>query len=62
MITTLVKHGNDLVLLFDEPMMEMLQITPDTPLEVTTDGKCLLITPVRDKTDQKRLRKSQDQP
>ena len=30
---TLVKHGNSLALVIDKPILEMLQITADTPLE-----------------------------
>lgn len=28
---TLIKHGNSLALVIDKPILEMLQITADTP-------------------------------
>ncbi len=52
---TLIKHGNSLALVIDKPILEMLHITPDTPLELTTDGDALLVSPVRDKARQKKL-------
>ncbi len=55
---TLIKHGNSLALVIDKPILEMLGIGADTPLELTTDGDALLISPVRDKARQKQLRKT----
>lgn len=53
---TLIKHGNSLALVIDKPILEMLQITPDTKLELTTNGDAILVTPVRDTKRQARLR------
>lgn len=58
MTKTLIKHGNSLALVIDKPILEMLRISPDTPLELTTDGDALLVTPVRDRARQSRLRAS----
>ena len=55
---TLIKHGNSLALVIDKPILELLQITSDTPLELTTNGDAILITPVRDKQRQRRLKAS----
>ena len=56
MITkTLIRHGNSLALVIDKPILEMLQITADTPLNLSTDGDSLLIAPVRDKARQEKL-------
>lgn len=60
MTKTLIKHGNSLALVIDKPILEMLQISADTPLELTTDGDSILIVPVRDKKRQKKLRASLD--
>ena len=38
MTKTLIKHGNSLALVIDKPILEMLQISADTPLELRTDG------------------------
>lgn len=47
MIKKLTKHGNSLALVIDRPILELLNIDPDTPLEISTDGKQLLIAPVK---------------
>lgn len=60
MIKTLIRHGNSLALVIDKPILEMLDISADTPLEVTTNGDSLLISPVRDKKREKKLRASLD--
>lgn len=47
MIKTLVKHGNSWALIIDKPVLELLNISPDTPLEISTkDGKSLQIEAV----------------
>lgn len=55
---TLIKHGNSLALVIDKPILEMLRIEADTPLKISTDGDSLLISPVRDKTRQAKLRQT----
>lgn len=57
---TLIKHGNSLALVIDKPILEMLQITAETPLELTTNGDAILIRPIRDKRRQRRLKASLD--
>jgi antitoxin component of MazEF toxin-antitoxin module len=56
MTKTLIKHGNSLALVIDKPILDMLQIDADTPLELTTNGNGLLISPVRDTARDRRLR------
>lgn len=46
MIKKLVKHGNSSALVIDKPILDILNITEKTELEVTTDGQTLTITPV----------------
>ncbi len=58
MVKTLIKHGNSLALVIDKPILEMLHVTPDTPLELTTDGDTIMISPIRHRDRQKRLRQS----
>ncbi len=48
MIKKLTKHGNSMALVLDKPILELLNIKPDTPLEIATDGTVLVITPVQD--------------
>lgn len=42
---TLSKHGNSYALVLEKSLMELLHITPETPLEISTDGKSLTIVP-----------------
>jgi antitoxin component of MazEF toxin-antitoxin module len=58
MIKKLTKHGNSLALVIDKPILELLNVDAETPLELTTNGDRLLITPLRDETRQKLLQKS----
>ncbi len=53
MVKKLTKHGNSLALVIDKPILELLKIDADTPLEVTTDGDVLIIAPVRDEERRK---------
>jgi antitoxin MazE len=48
MIKHLTKHGNSLALVIDRGVLDLLEIDADTPLSLTTDGKCLVVAPVRD--------------
>ena len=50
MIKTLTVHGNSAALIIDKPILELLKIDLDTPLEIVTDGENLIISPVRDPT------------
>ena len=54
----LIKHGNSLALVIDKPILDLLQISQETPLEVSTNGDQLLITPCRDKKRSKKLQES----
>lgn len=48
LIKKLTKYGNCLALVIDRPVLNLLGIDVDTPLEITTpDGKKLEITPLK---------------
>jgi len=47
MVKHLTPHGNSAALVIDKPVLELLHITMKTPLELVTDGKSLIISPVR---------------
>ena len=55
MVRNLVRHGDGLALVIDKPILELLKIDADTPLEIATDGKKLDILPVRDEKKRKEL-------
>lgn len=39
--------GNSSGIIIDKPILEILRITPETELEVSTDGERLIVTPIR---------------
>lgn len=47
MVKHLTQHGHSAALIIDKPVLELLHITAKTPLELTTDGKNLIISPLR---------------
>lgn len=48
MIKKLVSHGNSSALIIDKPILDLLKVDMQTPLEITTDGQNLIISPVKD--------------
>ena len=55
MIKRLTRHGNSAALVIDRAVLELLKIDLGTPLEVSTDGNMLIVTPVRDEARRKRF-------
>ena len=49
MLKKLTRTGNSLALVLDKPLLDQVGIDADTPLEVSTDGQVIVISPVRDK-------------
>ena len=47
MIKKLSAVGNSLGLIIERPILELLDITKDTPLEIKTDGEALIIRPAK---------------
>jgi antitoxin MazE len=39
--------GNSAGIIIDKPILELLKITADTELDLSTDGERLIITPIR---------------
>jgi len=52
--------GNSLGVVIEKPILELLQITRETELELTTDGDRLIISPVR-KGRKQRLKQAMDE-
>ena len=48
MVKKLIQHGNSAALILDKPILDLLNLKVDTPLEITTDGKNLIISPQSD--------------
>jgi antitoxin component of MazEF toxin-antitoxin module len=55
MIKKLSKHGNSLALVIDRSILDLLDIDEKTSLDISTDGKALVVAPVRDKKRRKRF-------
>ena len=58
MIKKLTKHGNSLALVVDRAVLELLKIDKDTPLEISTDGDVLIISPIRDEKHRRKFEKA----
>ena len=58
MIKTMIQHGNSSALVIDKPIMELLNIEQNTPMEIVTDGTNIIISPVKDKTRLDKLKAS----
>jgi antitoxin MazE len=56
MIKKMVTHGNSAALIIDKPILDILKIDMETPLEISTDGKNLIISPVTDKKRERKFR------
>ena len=48
MVKHLTQHGNSSALVIDKAILELLHITLKTPLELATDGKNLIVSPIGD--------------
>lgn len=57
MVKKLTKTGNSLALVLDKPILERLRIDVNTPLEVSTDGEVIVISPVRNSRRTARLKR-----
>ena len=51
MTKRLIQHGNRATLILDKAILELLNVTMDTPLEIPTDGKSSVISPVTSHTE-----------
>ena len=52
----LTHHGNSAAIIIDKAVMELLHIDMKTPLEIATDGRSLIISPVRNTQRARRFR------
>ena len=60
MIKHLTAHGNSSALIIEKAILDLLHITQDTPLEINTDGRNLIISPVEDAKEEKKFREAVD--
>lgn len=55
----LVKYGNSNALVIDKPILQLLNIDETAELEISTDGKSIILTPVQ--VHQKKIPVSMDE-
>ena len=56
MIKNLTKHGNSWALVIDKPILDLLNIDPTAPVEITTDGQTLVLAPIKAKGHSEKVR------
>ena len=61
MIKRLTRTGNSLAIVLDKPLLEQLGIDETTELEISTNGDVLVMTPVRTRAREKKLKKILEQ-
>lgn len=45
MTKKLIRHGNSAALVLDKALLDLLNVEMNTPLQVTTDGRNIIISP-----------------
>ena len=53
MLKKLTRHGNGLALIIDRPILDLLKIDTDTLLDISTDGRRLIVAPA-EQTERRR--------
>ena len=56
MLKHLTTHGNSAALVIDKPILELLKLDMNTLLELTTDGRSLIVSPVHDAGREKKFK------
>lgn len=60
MIKKLTRTGNSVALVLDKQLLDAANLDPDDPVEVSTNGRVVVIAPVRSKRDIERLARGQE--
>jgi antitoxin component of MazEF toxin-antitoxin module len=54
-IRKMIQQGSNGAIVIDKTIMELLDFDMDTPLEISTDGKSLIISPIANENRMERL-------
>lgn len=54
MLKKLTKHGNSFALIIDRPILDLLKIDMETPLDISTDGSRLIVAPAAEPVARKK--------
>jgi antitoxin component of MazEF toxin-antitoxin module len=60
MIKKLTRTGNSVALVLDKQLLDAANLDPDEPVEVSTNGRVVVIAPVRSKREIERLARGQE--
>jgi antitoxin MazE len=60
MIKKLTRTGNSVALVLDKQLLEAANLDPDDPVEVSTNGRVVVIAPVRSKRDTEKLARGRE--
>jgi antitoxin component of MazEF toxin-antitoxin module len=60
MVKKLTKHGNSLALVIDRPILDLLKIEAETPLDISTDGRQLIVAPAKPSARRKKFDAAQE--
>jgi SpoVT / AbrB like domain. len=61
MAKTLTRTGNSLAVILDRPLLKQTGIDETTPLEISTDGDVIVISPVRGAKARRKLKDAMDE-
>ena len=60
MIKNLTRTGNSVALVLDKQLLEAANLDPDDPVEVSTNGRVVVIAPLRSKRDVEKLTRGRE--
>lgn len=60
MVKNLTRTGNSIALVLDKQLLEAAHVDPDEPVEVSTNGRVIVIAPVRSKRDTDKFKQGQE--
>jgi len=60
MIKNLTRTGNSVALVLDKQLLEAAHLDPDGPVEVSTNGRVIVISPVRSKREIEKFKAAEE--
>ena len=60
MIKKLTRTGNSVALVLDKQLLDAANLDPDDAVEVSTNGRVVVISPVRSKRDAERMERGKE--
>ncbi len=52
MLKKIIQHGNSAALILDKPLLELLKLEVGSSVEITTDGRNLILSPTSQETSE----------